>query len=43
LGADGNLLQGEISEQLEQEDKDVELLLLGFIQALLREQQESEL
>ena len=38
MAADGSLLQGEIVENPETEEKDVEKLLMSFLRALLDEQ-----
>lgn len=38
MAADGNLLQGEIIDDPEGEEKDVEMLLTSFLKALLLEQ-----
>lgn len=38
MGADGNLLQGEVTENPAAEDKDVEQLLLRFLESLVEEQ-----
>lgn len=37
MAADGELLKGEVNEHPESQDKDVEALLMGLIQALVRE------
>lgn len=37
MGADSSLLQGEVVENPVEEHKDVEALLLGFLQALIKE------
>ena len=38
MAADGQLLQGEITEDPAAEERDVERLLAGFLQALIQEQ-----
>ena len=38
MAADGSLLQGEVVENPENEERDVERLLSGFLKALLDEQ-----
>ena len=38
MAADGSLLQGEVIDDPEKEDRDVEKLLSGFFRALLDEQ-----
>jgi hypothetical protein len=43
MGADEQLLQGEINESLDRKEIDVEAMLMGFIQALLEEQSDESL
>ncbi len=38
MAADGNLLQGEVTENPANEEKDVEKLLSAFMRALVEEQ-----
>ncbi|MBI2712808.1 MAG: hypothetical protein HYX41_08150 [Bdellovibrio sp.] len=40
MGADGNLLKGEITEDPKAEERKVEELLCGFLKALVNEQLE---
>ena len=42
MGADGNLLQGEVNEDSQAIEKDVEKLLAGFLKALIVEQTQEE-
>lgn len=41
MAADGNLLQGEITENPDTEEKDVETLLASFLHALIEEQKKN--
>lgn len=38
MAIDANLLQGEVSQDPESEEKDIQQLLLGFLRALIEEQ-----
>lgn len=42
MAADGRLLQGEVIENPVSEEKDVEMLLAGFLSALIAEQEHAK-
>jgi hypothetical protein len=42
MSTDTNILMGEVIDDPERQEKDVELLLVGFLKALIDEQRQEE-